>query len=150
MKNKLAVLFMVLGLLVGVAAPLAVSANAGTTNAGTTTTGCPTFGTVVGTGGTITGGSDWDFKSVICRIQGILSALIPLMMVLGLLYFIYGVITYVIAGDEEAKTAGRDRIIYGVIGFTAIITVWGLVAIVANTFGLNSAVKVTFPTIQTN
>ncbi|MEI7709114.1 MAG: hypothetical protein WCI76_00160 [bacterium] len=149
MKKKLGVLFMVFGLLISVAAPMA--AFAVTTPAGTGTgNGSCSITTTDITGGALNGGTDWDLRAVICRIEGILSSLVPLLMIFGFLYFIWGVISYVIAGDEEAKTAGRDRIIYGVIGFTAIVTLWGLVAILANTFNINKAVTVTLPVITSH
>ncbi|MDR3519575.1 MAG: hypothetical protein P4L63_01650 [Candidatus Pacebacteria bacterium] len=76
---------------------------------------------------------------IICQAQNILNSLLPLLVLLGLVYFIWGVITYVIAGGEEAKTKGRDRMIYGIIGFAVIVGLWGLVNIVVNTFGLSGA-----------
>src|SRR3989338_6818497 len=76
-------------------------------------------------------------KGVICNINEVLSYLLPVLITLGVVYFIWGVVTYVIGGDEEAKTAGRDKIIYGIIGLAVIIGVWGLVNIVNRTFGLN-------------
>lgn len=44
---------------------------------------------------------------------------------------------YVIADDEEAKKSGKNRIIYGLIGFVVIFSMWGLVGIVINTFGFD-------------
>ncbi len=76
---------------------------------------------------------------MICRAQEILNSIIPALMTLGLLYFIWGVVIYMIAGGEEAKTKGRDQIIYGLIGLAVIVGVWGLVNIVTRTFGLSSA-----------
>jgi len=48
------------------------------------------------------------------------------LLALGVVYFVWGVVTYVIASDEEAKKTGRDRIIYGIIGLAVIIGVWVL------------------------
>ena len=38
--------------------------------------------------------------------------------------------------SEEAKSKGKDKIIYGIIGFAVIVGVWGLVDLITNTFGL--------------
>ncbi|KKS24434.1 MAG: hypothetical protein UU82_C0006G0032, partial [Candidatus Nomurabacteria bacterium GW2011_GWC2_41_8] len=47
----------------------------------------------------------------------------------------------------EAKKAGRDRIIFGIIGLAVIIALWGLVRILTNTFGVPTAGQgVTLPT----
>lgn len=74
----------------------------------------------------------------ICRVGEILNSIIPILIVLGVVYFVWGVITYMIGADEEAKKKGRDKVIYGIIGLVVIVGMWGLVRIVANTFGLNN------------
>ena len=76
---------------------------------------------------------------IICQMQGILNSIVPLLVALGLVYFIWGIVQFVIAGGEEAKTKGREKMIYGIIGFTVIVSLWGLVNIVVNTFGLSGA-----------
>jgi len=83
-------------------------------------------------------------SKVICQIHRILNIAIPFIITLGLVYFIWGVVEYVIGGGEEAKKKGRDHIIYGVIGLAVIVGVWGLVNIVTRTFdiqGQSLAVK---------
>ena len=83
-------------------------------------------------------GSLTGIQVVICKIGDILNTVIPILIVLGVVYFVWGVITYVIQSDEEAKKAGRNRIIFGIIGLVVIVGMWGLVNIVTNTFGLNN------------
>ena len=87
------------------------------------------------------------FPGMICKVSEILGYIIPLLIGLGMVYFVWGVVSYVIASDEEAKTKGRDRIIYGIIGLAVIISVWGLVAVLKNTFGLQNNQNITFPTV---
>ncbi len=83
---------------------------------------------------------------IICNIQELLNSLIPLLLALGMVYFVWGVVSYVIADGEEAKKQGRDRMIYGIIGFAVILSVWGLVRVVVDTFGLSSAAAPVQPT----
>src|SRR3989344_585142 len=79
------------------------------------------------------GGFADTIPGLLCRIGDILNSVIPVLIALGVVYFVWGVITYVIGSDEEAKKKGRDRIIYGIIGLAVIIAVWGLVRILVNT-----------------
>jgi hypothetical protein len=72
--------------------------------------------------------------NILCRIHDLLGTVVPLLIALGVVYFVYGVVMYMIADDEEAKTKGRDSIIFGVIGLAVIISLWGLVYIVTATF----------------
>ncbi len=74
--------------------------------------------------------------SILNTISSLLSTLLPVLVSLGVLYFIWGVIFYVIADDEEAKQKGRDRIVFGIIGLAVIVSVWGLVGVLNSTFGL--------------
>ncbi|MDD5721481.1 MAG: pilin [Candidatus Pacebacteria bacterium] len=73
---------------------------------------------------------------IICQFKEILNSIVPVLVALGVVYFVWGVVQYVIADGEEAKKKGKDRIIYGVIGFAVIIGLWGLVNIITTTFGL--------------
>ena len=102
------------------------------------------------TGGTpprcVAGQGVTTIQTFLCKIADILSAIVPILIILGVIYFVWGVISYVIASDEEAKTVGRDRIIFGIIGLAVIIAVWGLVKILTNTFGLSNSQQINFPT----
>ena len=86
-------------------------------------------------------------QSIICKIGNILDTIIPVLVVLGVVYFVWGVITYVISSDEEAKKSGRNRMIYGIIGLVVIVALWGLVGIVTKTFGLTGPASVSIPTV---
>ena len=67
-------------------------------------------------------------------ISDLLSTVVPILVALAVVYFVYGVVMYVIADSEEAKTKGRDTIIFGIIGFAVIVSMWGLVQILVDTF----------------
>ena len=41
---------------------------------------------------------------VICKIGEFLNSIIPILILLGVVYFVWGVITYMIGADEEQKT----------------------------------------------
>ena len=133
MKNKLMVLF---GLGLTLLAPVAVFAQ-GVSTSGSSTSGCNM--TQSGT-----------LLDIFCRIGQILNSIVPILIALAVVYFVWGVVSFVIANDEEAKTKGRDRIIFGIIGLAVIIGMWGLVNVLRNTFGLNNTTNITLPTIPTN
>lgn len=83
----------------------------------------------------------------LCKVGQLLNSVVPVLIALGVVFFVYGVITYVIADDEEAKSAGRNRMIYGVIGLVMIVGVWGLVNVVRTTFGLGNNTTIQLPTV---
>jgi hypothetical protein len=75
---------------------------------------------------------------IVSTIGSIFSAIIPVLVALGVVYFIWGVVMYVIADGEEAKKKGRDSMIFGIIGLTIIVGLWGVVNILLTTFNLQS------------
>ncbi|MCX6752486.1 MAG: pilin [Candidatus Nomurabacteria bacterium] len=128
MKNKLIVLSgFVLGL-----SPVVALAQVGTV--GATSNNCD-----IGVNGTLLG--------VLCKIGQILNAVVPVLIALGIVYFVWGVISYVIGTDEETKKSAREKMVYGIIGLAVIVAVWGLVRILTNTFQVNNTGQVTLPTI---
>ena len=103
-------------------------------------TGASSGNCIIGPGGTLFG--------VLCRIGQLLNAVVPVLIALGVVYFVWGVITYVIANEEEAKKQGRNRMIMGIIGLAVIIGLWGLVKLLSNTLGVsNSNVNIELPTV---
>ena len=128
MKKKLFVLSsLVLGL-----SPLAVLAQVGTTS-----------------GSTVCNPTVQNIGDMICRLGSLLNKVVPVIIVLGVVYFVWGVVSYVIASDEEAKKSGKNRMIYGIIGLVVIVGMWGLVAIVANTFQVDNNANIVLPTVPT-
>ncbi|MES2416249.1 MAG: hypothetical protein V4504_00950 [Patescibacteria group bacterium] len=71
---------------------------------------------------------------VVCIIG---SSVTPFIFGLAILVFIWGVVQYIAGAEEEAKREkGRQFIIWGLIGIFAMISVWGLVRVLNNTFGV--------------
>ena len=69
------------------------------------------------------------------------SSVIPLIVTLAVVIFVWGVVQYVINTDDEAKKAkGRNFMIWGIIGLAVIVSVWGLVSLLASTFGIPTKV----------
>lgn len=88
-------------------------------------------------------GASTTLGTILCKINELLGVIVPILIALGVVYFIWGVVQYVIGTDEEAKAAGRQKIIWGIIGLAVIIGVWGLVGILNRTFGVGAAGVVT-------
>lgn len=80
-----------------------------------------------------------DAFSLIRILQNIVDAVVPFIIGLGVLVFIYGVFNFVTsAGDEEARAGAKQLIIWGIIGIFVMVSVWGLVHILVGTFNLDT------------
>ncbi len=72
--------------------------------------------------------------------KSILAYVLPLLISVAVLYFIYNVFQYTIkSGDEEARKKAKGNIIWGVVGLFVIVGVWGLVAILQSAFGIDGS-----------
>ncbi len=79
-----------------------------------------------------------DAFSIISKVNQILNLLIPVLITLAVVYFIWGVIQYTVSTDEEAKKGARSKIIQGLIGLFVIVAFWGIIRLVTNTFGVGA------------
>jgi hypothetical protein len=80
---------------------------------------------------------------ILDTIRTLVNQAVFVLVAIGILVFVYGIVMYVISKDEAAKENARNLIIYGVIGLFAIVAVWGLVNVLANTFGVGGGVTAT-------
>jgi uncharacterized membrane protein YidH (DUF202 family) len=82
-----------------------------------------------------------DFQGIISKIMEILNIIVPLLIALAVVIFLWGVVKYITAGSAEDKRAeARNTMIWGIIGLFVMVAVWGLVNILVSTFGLETAV----------
>ncbi len=72
-------------------------------------------------------------------ILNLINFFIKILIVAGIAYFIYGIVTIVIAKGAEGKEEGKKHMINGLIGLFVIIAFWGIIRIVQNTFNLDSS-----------
>jgi len=73
--------------------------------------------------------------------------LIPLFIGVAVILFFYGLIKYITSGEsDDAKKSARSYMIYGVVVLFVMISVWGLVQILVDLFGLEGVAPVT-PTV---
>ena len=75
-----------------------------------------------------------------------LSQAVILLIALAVVFFLYGILKYITAGDDEEKrTKMKNTMIYGIIGLFVMISFWGIVNILINTFELDTYPYVDVP-----
>ena len=64
--------------------------------------------------------------------------LVPVLFALAFIVFLYGIVLkYIFShGDPEKVSEGHKLLLWGLIGFVVMISLWGLVNVIANTLGL--------------
>ena len=88
-------------------------------------------------------------QSVIVDVEDFITTyVIPLIIGLAVLWFIWGVFSFIrAAGDEEGRKKGRDMMIWGIVGIAVMISVWGLVNLLSNSVRLNNAPPINLPQV---
>ena len=73
------------------------------------------------------------------------SLLVPLLFAIAFIVFLYGVAkTYILSrGESKEVEEGHKLILWGIIGFVVMISVWALVNLVSSTFRLSNSGAIT-------
>ena len=67
----------------------------------------------------------------------IINPLITFLFALAVVFFLYGVFEFIMHQDnEEAKTEGKNHIIWGIIGITIMMGVWTILNMIMSTFNI--------------
>jgi len=94
-----------------------------------------------------------NIESSIQALTRVGNLLVYLFLAIAVLVFVVGVIRYVLnRGGEESKKAGRDYMIWGIIGITVILSVFALANLLIGLFGLqpNRTNNINIPQVPTN
>jgi Type IV secretion system pilin len=77
-------------------------------------------------------------------INTINNVLVPVLFAVAFIVFLWGAFEVFIVGanSEEAKEKGKNLMLYGLIGFFVMVSIWGLVNILTGTisFGNNTGI----------
>ncbi|MBP9748176.1 MAG: hypothetical protein KBD17_00915 [Candidatus Pacebacteria bacterium] len=85
----------------------------------------------------------------------IINPIIGFLFALAVLYFLYGMVQFLINQEnEEAKSTGKQHMIWGIIGITIMFGVWTILGFILNTFDIkdidpeNNKVEIKLPTLD--
>jgi len=86
---------------------------------------------------------------LITTVNGIIGALIPFIIGLAVLLFIWGVLMYVVAKDDAKQSEARGVMLWGIIAIFVMVSVWGLVNLLVETVDLENDAA-TVPVLPTS
>jgi hypothetical protein len=85
---------------------------------------------------------------VVVTVGNLLLIAVQVIGSLALLYFLWGLANYVLnAGDEKKKEEGRNIMLWGTIALFVMVSVWGLVRALQETFDIDSDVQLGTPQV---
>ncbi len=77
--------------------------------------------------------------NVVDLVALVMNRLVGIAIIIALFWFIWGLMSYIQtdSGDgDKGRDKGRERMIMGTIAFFVIVSIWGLVRFLQNSFGL--------------
>ena len=88
------------------------------------------------------------FTVLMGQITAVLRLLIPIVFSLAVIYFFWGLAKFILAaGDEEARAAGKQIMLWGVVAIFVMASVYGLVALLASIVGVTPVTNQVIPTV---
>lgn len=74
-------------------------------------------------------------EGVIQTVDDILASIIPILMVVATVVFLWGIVMYITAaGDEKKAATAKTYITSGIIGLFFMVAIWGIVNAIVSTF----------------
>lgn len=95
-------------------------------------------------------GSGGQFETLLTNVLNFTNnVLIPFIIAIGFLVFVWGMFQYFIAGgaNDEAKEKGKSLMIYATLGFVLIIIFWGVVNLLTESTGLDKQTVNSTPSV---
>lgn len=85
-----------------------------------------------------------DYGQITSYFSGITAAInttfLPLVFALALLVFVWGMFRFFIYGghNDEEKAKGKSLMIWAIVGFVLMVSIWGVVNLVTSVLGLDN------------
>lgn len=84
--------------------------------------------------------------SVVTLMKGvnkvIINPLIILLFVLAVVYFVYGLVRYLLSPDnEEIRKSSKSHMLWGIIGMFIMVSVFGIMSLIINTLGVQDKIQ---------
>jgi hypothetical protein len=86
-------------------------------------------------------------NNIIKPLGNIVGILIPIVFSLALLYFFWGLATYILSVDQDKEVA-KKRMIWGIVALFVMSAVWGLVKFIQTNLGITETPTVPVPDIS--
>jgi hypothetical protein len=86
------------------------------------------------------------FALMFTSLKAVLRIVVPVLVLLALVVFLWGVVVFIFnADDESARADGKKRIMWGIVGLFVIVSVWGLVYLLSTITNIFGAVGINAP-----
>lgn len=93
-------------------------------------------------------GAITDVNSLTYKLTNLGNTAIVVLIAFAVIWIIFNVVRFIIS-DEENRGKYRTSVLWGIVGLFVILSIWGLVKILTNTFRTDTTTPVNqFPTVN--
>lgn len=91
-----------------------------------------------------------DVNSLTYKLTNIGNVVLEILIAFAVIYIVFQAVRYIMSGDKpEERTEIGKGILWGIVGLFVILSIWGLVKILTNTFRTDTAAPVNqYPQVQ--
>jgi len=83
------------------------------------------------------------------RLTDIGNVFIQILIAFAVIWIVFNVIRFIVKADSEDRKKYQNAILWGIVGLAVILSIWGLVRILTNTFKTDTNVPTQqFPRVQ--
>ncbi len=76
--------------------------------------------------------------TLVDNVKGIINKIIPLLFGVAIIYFFWGLITFIrAAGDPKGQEAGKSQMIWGIIALFVMVAIYGLINWLGTAIGIS-------------
>ncbi len=89
-----------------------------------------------------------DLQSILGTIGDLIGTATPIVVALALVYFFWGLASFILSSSEEKKKNAVSTMIYGIIALFVMVSVWGIVNVLQTTFQVTGSGDVRAPKVE--
>lgn len=85
--------------------------------------------------------------SLLGLAQTVISQSVPILIGLAMVTFFYGIVMFLWKGKEGGETLEKAKhfMIYSLVAIFVMVSIWGIIAVMQNIFGVNNVTKINYP-----
>ena len=72
----------------------------------------------------------------------------PIVVALALVYFFWGLANYILSSGDDKKKEAINVMIYGIIALFVMVSVWGIINVLQDTFSVGGTQQITPPSVN--
>lgn len=80
-----------------------------------------------------------NLTTLVTNLKGLVNSILPLLLAVGVMYFFWGLVTFIrAAGDPKKADEGKSIMIWGIVALFVMVSLWGILTWLTQTANLTN------------